>query len=120
MIVHELEHYEDGRLAIPTLPQTLKTYVRHAAQFGTESVYETAEMEGHGSQTLARLRIELDAIEAGRKSGRFTIGKRRRRSAEETRAAVEALSVDGLVPLAIAGKLGISETRVREHLRAAA
>jgi hypothetical protein len=119
LTVHEIEHYEDGRFAIPTLTHAVKSYHRHAEQFGTEAVYETTEMEGHGEQALARLRIELDALEAGRKAGRFTVGKRRRRSAEETRAAVEALSVDGLVPLAIAGKLGISKRRVMAYLRAA-
>jgi hypothetical protein len=118
-MVHEIEHFADGSFAIPTLPHTLKSYVRHAAQFGTDGVYESAEMEGHGPQALARLRIELDSLELGRKVGRYTVGKRRRRSAEETKAAVQALSVDGLVPLAIAGKLGISKKRVMEYLRAA-
>jgi hypothetical protein len=33
---------------------------------------------------LMLLRLELDAIEAVRKNGRYTVGKRRRRSPEET------------------------------------
>jgi hypothetical protein len=98
---------------------TLQEYVRHAELFGTECVYETALEEGHGPRTLARLRVELDSIEASRKSRRgFTIGKRRRRPKAETRAAVEVLSLEGLVPSAIAHKLGISEKATKEHLRA--
>ena len=86
--------------------------------FGTECVYETAEQEGLSSTDLARLRIELDELAAGRKSKLgFSIGKRRRRSSEETRAATLALSVDGFVPKAIADKLGISDRTVRSYLK---
>jgi DNA-binding NarL/FixJ family response regulator len=67
---------------------------------------------------LARLRIELDELDAGRKSKHgFSIGKRRRRSADETREAAVALSVDGFVPKAIADKLGISDRTVRSYLK---
>ena len=73
---------------------------------------------GLPSADLARLRIELDELDAGRKSKHgFSIGKRRRRSADETRDAALALSVDGFVPMAIADKLGISDRTVRGYLK---
>jgi DNA-binding NarL/FixJ family response regulator len=97
---------------------TLDQLIRHARSFGTECVYETGEQEGLPSADLARLRIELDELDAGRKSKHgFSIGKRRRRSSEETRAAALALSVDGFVPKAIADKLGISDRTVRGYLK---
>ncbi|HTE85595.1 MAG TPA: helix-turn-helix domain-containing protein [Dehalococcoidia bacterium] len=97
---------------------TLDQLIRHARSFGTECVYETGEQEGLSSADLARPRIELDELEAGRKSRHgFSIGKRRRRSSDETRAAALALSVDGFVPKAIADKLGISDRTVRGYLK---
>jgi hypothetical protein len=95
-----------------TLEQvTLDQLIRHAQSFGTECVYETGEQEGLSSADFARLRVELDELDAGRKSRfGFKIGKRRRRSSDETRDAALALSVDGFVPKAIADKLGISQT----------
>jgi hypothetical protein len=96
----------------------LNQLIRHAHLFGTECVYETGEQEGLSSADLTRLRIELDELEAGRKSRLgFSIGKRRRRSSDETRAAALALSVDGFVPKAIADKLGISDRTVRSYLK---
>jgi hypothetical protein len=95
---------------------TLEQLIRHARSFGTECVYETGEQEGLVSADLARLRIELDELDAGRKSKHgFSIGKRRRRSSDETRAAALALSVDGFVPKAIADKLGISDLGLYEY-----
>jgi hypothetical protein len=95
----------------------LDQLIRHARLFGTECVYETGK-EGLPSADLARLRIELDELDAGRKSKHgFSIGKRRRRSSDETRAAALALSVDGFVPKAIADKLGISDPTVRGYLK---
>jgi hypothetical protein len=103
-----------------TLEQpALDQFIRHAHLFGTECVFETGEQEGLSSADLARLRIELDELDAGRKSKHgFSIGKRRRRSADETREAAVALSVDGSVPKAIADKLGISDRTVRSYLKA--
>jgi hypothetical protein len=65
---------------------------------------------------LARLRIELDEIESGRKSmsGRYTVGKRRRRSAEETRQACLALSR----PRGLAGERGVWAVRQGDHVAA--
>jgi DNA-binding NarL/FixJ family response regulator len=105
--------------AVATLEQvTLDQLIRHARSFGTECVYLTGEQEGLPSADLARLRIELDELDAGRKSKHgFNIGKRRRRSSDETREAVLALSVDGFVPKAIADKLGISDRTVRGYLK---
>lgn len=97
---------------------TLDQLIRHARSFGTDCVYETGEKEGLPSADLTRLRIELDELDAGRKSKHgFKIGKRRRRSSDETRAAALALSVDGFVPKAIADKLGISDRTVRGYLK---
>lgn len=91
---------------------TLQEYVRHAELFGIDCVYETAEELGLPAVDMALLRIELDDIEARRMGSRYTVGKRRRRSADETHRAVVALSVAGLVTAAIADKLGIGEKRV--------
>ena len=102
-----------------TLEQaTLDQLIRHAHLFGTECVYENGEQEGLSSAELTRLRIELDELEAGRKSRLgFSIGKRHRRSSDETRAAALALSVEGFVPKAIADNLGISDRTVRGYLK---
>jgi hypothetical protein len=54
----------------------LDQFVRHARAFGTECVYETAVQDGLSRANLARLRIELDELDAGRKSRLgFTMGK---------------------------------------------
>lgn len=103
---------------MPTATLAIDQLLRHAHLFGTECVYETGKQEGLPSADLARLRIELDELDAGRKSKHgFSIGKRRRRSSDETRAAALALSVDGFVPKAIADKLGISDRTVRGYLK---
>jgi hypothetical protein len=115
--VHHVVHDEDGGFRIPSLKPTEDMLLRHARKYGAEGVYETAEPI-FGEKALGRLRIELDSIEAGRKSGGFTVGKRRRRSKAETREAVLALSVDGLVVPAIADKFGLSDFTVKQHLRA--
>ena len=98
---------------------TLTAFVRHAKLFGTEGVEETAA--GFlGESALARLRVELDALERNRRSpSGYSIGKPRRRSASETATAVVQLSVEGLVVSAIADRLGISDKRVKALLRAA-
>jgi hypothetical protein len=67
----------------------------------------------------------VDAIEADRKRGRFTIGKRRRRSEIETARYAVALAQEfaekGLGGLAlehrIADKLGISDAYARRALK---
>src|SRR5438093_583041 len=94
---------------------TLAEFTRHAKLFGSECVYETAEMY-LGKKELRRLRIELDETEAN-KRGRYgtIIGKRRRRSADETRDAVLALSEEGFVRGVISEKLGVSESVVRRY-----
>ena len=74
---------------------------------------------------MDRLRIELDAIEAGRKSGRFNVGKRRRRSEMETAryafALAQELAENGLVRTVVehrvADKLGVSDVYVRRMLK---
>ena len=105
-------------LTVAPAQPALDQLIRHARLFGTECVYLTGEQEGLSSADLARLRIELDELDARRKSRLgFSIGKRRRRSSDETRAAALALSVDGFVPKAIADKLGISDRTVRGYLK---
>ncbi len=61
-------------------------------------------------ENLRRLRIELDAIERGRKGpgGKFTVGKSRRRFNGESVAAARALRLDGLTTNEIRVKLGVS------------
>lgn len=114
--VREITHFADGSFRIEGPQPTLAEFVRHAQKFGTELVYETASMS-LGPRALARLQVELDAIEAGRKSGSgFSIGKRRRRSREQTREAVVQLSVEGFVIPAIADKLGLSDKTVKNYL----
>jgi DNA invertase Pin-like site-specific DNA recombinase len=99
------------------LTPTLGEFIAHARTHGTEGVYETAADGLLRPRDLLRLRVELDAIDAG-KRGRFgtVIGKRRKRTSDETRDAVLLLSEEGLVRGAIADKLGISERTVRRHL----
>jgi len=96
----------------------LDAFIAHAQAHGVEGVYETASDGFLRRKELMRLRVELDAIAAG-KRGRYgtLIGKRRRRTSEETRDAVLVLSEEGLVRDAIADKLGISERTVRKHLQ---
>jgi hypothetical protein len=95
---------------------TVSQFIRHAQLFGTELVFETASENGFSELELERLRIELDAIEAARKSGRFTVGRRRRRAPDETVRAARQLRSEGLVVAAIADKLGISDAHVKRCL----
>lgn len=88
--------------------------VQHARCFGTEGVLESAP-----PALRARLQIELDAIEASQPRRRFKTRKRRRRTPEETVEAVAALRHEGLVPAAIANKLGLSPQYVRRCLKRA-
>jgi hypothetical protein len=98
---------------------TFDEFVRHARLFGTECVEETAR-HYLGERSMALLRVELDSIERGLQNSRgYSIGKRRRRSVKETASAVTQLSVEGLIPSAIADKLGINDAYVRRVLKAA-
>ncbi len=99
---------------------SLQEYLRHAELYGTDGVYESAEAEEHDSSTLALLRVELDALEAAARSGRYSAGKRRKRSREETTNAVRLLSVGGLTRREIAAKLGVSDKTVANYLAVAA
>jgi hypothetical protein len=87
---------------------TLEEFVRHAERFGTECVYETAAEGYLGERELRRLRIELDSIEVARRSGRYHVGRRRRRSRAETRVAAQVLADRGLTRVEIAEKMSVS------------
>jgi hypothetical protein len=91
----------------------LDRFLRHARHFGPEDIERVAA--GYlPAEDLVRLRIELDALERTRKSARgYSVGRRRRRSRAETRDTVAQLLADGLVPAAIADKLGVSDSYVR-------
>jgi hypothetical protein len=107
-------------LARPTLAQ----FIRHAELFGTDLVDETAAngllgaiADGYlDERELRRLRVELDTIEAGRRSGRYRVGRRRRRSRTETRVAAQLLAEDGLTRVEIAEKLGVSAKTIDNAL----
>ncbi len=73
-------------------------------------------MNGFSEGELERLRIDLDEIEAARKHGRFTVGRRRRRATDETVRAVRRLRDEGFVIGAIAGRLGIADAHVKRCL----
>ncbi len=60
--------------------------------------------------------VELDAIEAARRNGRYRVGKRRRRPTSETMEIAALLKSRGLVVGAISEKLGVSEPYVRKCL----
>lgn len=92
----------------------LASLLRHAELFGVEGVYETAGISDPVDRAI--LRLELDAIEAKRKNGRYTVGRRRRRCVAETVELVALLRAQGLVKTAIADKLGISDDYVRKCL----
>jgi hypothetical protein len=94
---------------------TLAEFVRHAELFGTECVYGTAEAY-LAERELRRLRIELDTIEAGRRTGRYSVGRRRRRTRAETQVAIELLLADGLTRREVAAKLGLSDRTVDFYL----
>lgn len=87
--------------------------LRHARLFGTEGIIDLVRPGDR-----ARIRLELDAIDA-QLAPRVRFAqphKRRRRAPEETLDAVAALRNEGLVPAAIADKLGVSDDYVRKCL----
>jgi len=89
--------------------------LRHARLFGTEGVLETVRPSAR-----PRLQVELDAIAAARRRRRFEPAPaRRRRKPDETIAIVWTLRGEGLVPTAIANKLGLSDQYVRKCLKSA-
>lgn len=97
------------------MTELFASLLRHAELYGADGVLEAAEELDPGER--ARLRLELDALEAARKSGRFTIGTRRRRRPEETVELAGLLRHEqGWVVSAIADKLGVSDDYVRKCL----
>jgi hypothetical protein len=96
----------------------LDDFRKHARLFGDEGVYGVATNYLAG-EDLARLRVEIDEARANER-GRYgtVIGKRRKRSADETAKLALRLSMDGLVPAAISEKLGISDSYARKLVKA--
>lgn len=95
---------------------TLHAFTLHARRHGTELVEETAALYLPADE-LTSLRIELDVLERGRRgTNGFSNGRRRKRSTEETAEMVNHLLAGGLVPEAVADKLGISDNHLRRVL----
>lgn len=89
--------------------------LRHARLFGTDCVLESVHPSAR-----PRLQVELEAIDAARRRRRFEDAPaRRRRSPAETVAIVWTLRAEGLVPAAIANKMGLSDQYVRKCLKSA-
>lgn len=91
----------------------------HARKFGVDCVYETVAGRCDVTDSdLRRLQIELDAIEADRRTGLRGFGRpaRRRRRNGATAESVRLLAAEGLVVSAIADKLGITDSTVRRYL----
>jgi hypothetical protein len=95
---------------------TLAAFLRHVDLFGGALVNETAS-EFLGEEDLARLRVHVDEAERNRRRGRFTVGKRRRRSEAERVLQVHLLHEEGFLASEIASKIGISAERVDRLLR---
>lgn len=121
------EYLELGRaLDVPSswASPYLGAFLEHARRFGPELVAETAAAYLDEPE-LDRLRVELDELERERRRGRFTVGRRRRRSEAESaryaRALAEELAEQGLGRLAlehrIADKLGVSDAYARRLLK---
>jgi hypothetical protein len=80
--------------------------------------WEFYAAERECAEALARLRVELDAIDADRSTARRYRPRppRRRRSRVETIETVQRLRAEGLVVSAIAAKLGVADKTVRRYL----
>ena len=91
----------------------LEAFVRHAERFGSELVVETARTRLTLTE-LAKLEGELALL--GRRNGGRPVETRQRRTSSELRRQVAALRERGLVPLAIADALNISDRRCRKLL----
>jgi DNA-binding CsgD family transcriptional regulator len=98
---------------------SLAEFMLHAQTFGGACVFETAAAYLDAAE-LARLRTELDAVEANRRgrSG-VRIGKPRRVSELERTEQVRLLAAEGLPATEIAKRLGISARRVDRLLSVA-
>jgi hypothetical protein len=96
---------------------SLAALIGHAAHYGVEGVYETAERHLDEPE-LRRLRIELDALERSRRNGHYRIGRRRRRSHAEQVEAARMLVGEGMTASEVAVKLGVTTRYVRRLLRA--
>jgi hypothetical protein len=127
-----------------TIAYEQEAYLRHARRFGVECVLETAargwpSMRAvYGSDAFSydfgaalrscderlrafrMFRVELDAIDAGRKVGLRGLGRppRRRRSTAETLEVVRQLRAERLPISVIAEKLGVKDAYVKRCLKA--
>ena len=106
--------------ALPEAPvPTLAQLIRHARALGAACVFETAQHFLSPGE-LARLRTELDGLEANRR-GRtgVKVGKPRRVPELERAEQVRLLAAEGLTSSEIAAKLGVTSRRVDRLLRVA-
>lgn len=95
----------------------LDSYLRHLEHFGPESVVDTAE-DFLSRGDFVRLQIAVDEWERKQRSRHgFSVGRRHRLSPEELSERVGVLAADGLVPAAIADRLGVSDRAVAKTLR---
>lgn len=105
--VHAVVHRLDGTIAIPTMPVTEKALRRHVRRFGPEGIAEVARAE------LPAAQAESVALLGAKKLSR------RRKTTDTLREQVAALHERGMVPLAIADALNISDGRCRRLLPSA-
>jgi len=96
-----------------TATATLAEYVRHAELFGSECVYETAEVDLSGTE-LIQLDRELTRIDTERRRRFGKVPQRKRMSLERKRQTVVWLTNEGLPATRIAEQLGLSVRRVEE------
>src|SRR5690348_8185522 len=83
---------------------TRQQLIRHAESYGTAGVHEVAAALLN-EKDAARLKIELDRIDAEAPRRRFEKKPaKRRRSTAETQAAAVVLIEDGLNPQAVANR----------------
>jgi len=100
--------FADSTVATVTPAVALAALLEHARRFGPEGMVGGGQLLGRLDRAI--LLAELASLDRGHGHSR------RRRSLEDTRAAIWQLHERGLVVGAIADTLGISEATVRRRL----